>query len=525
MKKKLALIEKHRLTLQDELDATKTQAERNRMGQFATPSALALDILSYARKLLPRDQKIRFIDPAFGTGSFYSALLRTFPTTCIENTTGIEIDPHYAKPAIELWKNTGLKISMEDFTSAKPPAPRDCFNLLICNPPYVRHHHIINGDKMRLRQSTKKSCGVEINGLAGLYCYFLGLSHAWMANDGLAGWLIPSEFMDVNYGMAVKSYLLEKVTLLHIHRFDPNEVQFGDALVSSAIVWFKKTKPPKQHEVRFTFGGSLEKPRLEKMVSIEALQHETKWTRFPIANIRKKTHVPTLADFFTIKRGLATGYNKYFILTSEEIEEKKLPKSMFHPILPSPRYLPVNEVKADKKGNPILDHRLFLLNCNLPEEEVKNRFPTLWKYLLEGKRKGVAERYLCSHRSPWYSQEDRPSPPFVCTYLGRGDVKSGKPYRFILNNSRATVANVYLALYPKPTLEKLLKKSPSTAHKIWKVLNEICPKAMLEEGRVYGGGLHKLEPKELAKVPARGIKKFLSNSSCNTAINTNEKIP
>jgi hypothetical protein len=42
--------------------------------------------------------------------------------------------------------------------------------------------------------------------------------------------LIPSEFMDVNYGAAVKRYLLNKVTLLHIHRFDPHDVQFGDAL-------------------------------------------------------------------------------------------------------------------------------------------------------------------------------------------------------------------------------------------------------------------------------------------------------
>ena len=63
--------------------------------------------------------------------------------------------------------------------------------------------------------------------------------------------------MDVNYGQAVKRYLLDKVTLLHIHRFDPNDVQFADALVSSAVVWFRKSLPPKDHAVTFTFGGTL----------------------------------------------------------------------------------------------------------------------------------------------------------------------------------------------------------------------------------------------------------------------------
>lgn len=61
-----------------------------------------------------------------------------------------------------------------------------------------------------------------------------------MAEGGVAGWLVPSEFMDVNYGKGVKYYLLSRVTLLHIHRFDPNDVQFADALVSSAVVWFRK---------------------------------------------------------------------------------------------------------------------------------------------------------------------------------------------------------------------------------------------------------------------------------------------
>jgi hypothetical protein len=48
--------------------------------------------------------------------------------------------------------------------------------------------------------------GTKIGALAGLYCYFLGISHAWLAPDAIPGWLIPSEFMDGNYGEALKDY-------------------------------------------------------------------------------------------------------------------------------------------------------------------------------------------------------------------------------------------------------------------------------------------------------------------------------
>ncbi len=508
--------EKRRLALQETLDAAKTQAERNRKGQFATSPALAADLLRYAAAQLDESNHVRFIDPAIGTGSFYSALLDVFPKKRIRCATGYEIDPHYGVPAAQLWGQTGLDMRLKDFTKAEPPLDSEKFNLLICNPPYVRHHHIVNGEKQRLKLRTHAACGGKINGLAGLYCYFLGLSHPWMAAGGLAGWLIPSEFMDVNYGASVKRYLLDKVTLLHIHRFDPNEVQFADALVSSAVVWFRKEAPRPGHQVRFTFGGSLEQPTLERLVSVETLRRDPKWTRYPVKETFVESNTPVLGDYFKIKRGLATGNNSYFILSAEEIERRDLPYEAFRPILPSPRYVPGEEIAADEQGNPVLDRRLFLLDCRLEEGLVKKRYPTLWAYLEEGRTQGIAARYLCRHRKPWYAQENRPPAPFVCTYLGRSDKKNGRPFRFILNQSRATAANVYLMLYPKESLTRVLEDNPALKRRVWEFLNDICPKAMLGEGRVYGGGLHKLEPKELGNVPAGTIAEMLLDKTPST---------
>ncbi len=500
-----SLQEQKRIALQAHLDAGKTQAERNRLGQFATPPALACDVVQFGVSHLESDRPIRFLDPAFGTGSFFSALLQSVPMESIEVAKGFELDTYYGEPTCALWQDTLLELELADFTRMKAPVEEENrFSLLICNPPYVRHHYITNGEKARLQDATKAACGVRIAGLAGLYCYFLGLSHTWMQRGAVAGWLIPSEFMDVNYGEAVKRYLLDKVTLFRIHRFDPSEVQFDDALVSSALVWFRNVPPPAGHQVEFTFGGSLFAPRVVRSVPVVALRKETKWTRFPLSDARKETAHYRLSDLFTIKRGIATGDNKFFILTKDEIIARDLPFEVFRPILPSPRYVLVNEVESDQEGAPVLDRQLFLLDCRLPESEVRERFPKLWTYLERGKGT-VSERYLCRSRKVWYFQEERPPAPILCTYLGRSDAKNGRPFRFIFNHSQATAANVYLLLYPKPLLARAIARDHSLLRRIWQTLNDLSPSSILGEGRVYGGGLHKLEPKELGNVDVTPI--------------------
>src|SRR5262245_27823657 len=257
-------LEADRQAVQERLDALRTPADRNRLGQFATPNALAVEMARYVRSLWDKEPRpLRFADPSVGTGSLYSAALAVFGTDWMERAVGVELDAASCEAARGLWGDAGLQVVRGDFThviASKlcPPRP----NLILANPPYVRHHHLKPEDKERLQRLVYQMTRVEINGLAGLYVYFLLLATAWMEYGGLAAWLVPSEFMDVNYGAAVKRFLTSRVTLFRVHRFDPDDVQFGDALVSSAILVFRKIPPKPGHAVEFTFGGTFAEPEV-----------------------------------------------------------------------------------------------------------------------------------------------------------------------------------------------------------------------------------------------------------------------
>jgi len=128
----------------------------------------------------------------------------------------------------------------------------------------------------------------------------------------------------------------------------------------------------------------------------------------------------------------------------------------------------------------------------------------------KGIARGIPDCYICSHRKLWYLQEKRTPPLFLTTYMGR--VRSGQnsnPFRFILNRSKAIATNVYIYLYPKPFLKRLLDKHPNRADSLHQMLNQLRAKDLIRNGRTYGGGLHKLEPKELAGLPLPELPDWL----------------
>jgi len=496
------------LVQQERLDGLRGAAERNRRGQFATPPALALDIAKYARsKRRNRPGTVRFLDPAIGSGSFYSAFRHAFSENAISAAIGIELDPDAAKVAASLWGETGLRVTLGDFTKADPPRGNERFDVVLTNPPYVRHHHLDRAEKRRLKTAVVRDLGIEVSGLAGLYCYFLLLCDRWLADNGLAVWLVPSEFMDVNYGVAVKRYLTEDVKLLHIHRFCPSDVQFADALVSSAVVVFEKSRVTRSHSVLFSFGGSLRRPTLKQSVRLSEIRAASKWSNYPNGQPHRSNETGTgvkFGDLFQIKRGLATGANRFFILPRDEATRRGIPGECARPILPSPRYLQQPVIDADSDGYPRVRPVLSLVDCRLAPDEIQSRFPALWDYLHDGEAEGIHERYLTSRRTPWYSQEKRLPAPFLCTYMGRAE-NGRQPFRFYWNKSQATAGNVYLLMYPRAALKRVLEEDPRQYAVVFSMLRELDTHRFIAAGRVYGGGLYKMEPLELGRLSAQPL--------------------
>ena len=182
-------------------------------------------------------------------------------------------------------------------------------------------------------------------------------------------------------------------------------------------------------------------------------------------------------------------------------------------MLPSPRYLKEDIISSDNEGNVALAQKQYLFTCNLPGDVLKEKYPKVWEYIQEGIKRGVNKGYICSHRQLWYFCEDRKPAPFVIPYMGRGD-SSKKMFRFILNKTKAITTNVYLLLYPKDNYSKSLTDT-NLLIEVWKTLNGVTCEQFTINGREYGGGLHKLEPKELLNIKVPALSSLLLPKQCD----------
>jgi hypothetical protein len=469
-------------------------------------------MVAHALKALPSDAPVAFLEPALGSGVFYSALLRQTTATRISNATGCEIDPVYSDIATAIWSPSGLRVLDCDFVAfASEPSNAGKFSLICTNPPYVRHHHLQAEQKVTFQSLVMQRLGLQVSGLSGLYVYFVLLADAVLADGAVASWLLPAEFLYVNYGRVLRDYLTSRVTLLSIHHFKPDDVQFDDALVSSCIVTYRKADPLGTSCCEVSYGDYLD-PQEQRTMPTSELRRLNKWTMSHFDNNGPSSDAPRLKDLFSVRRGIATGANGFFIIDSNTVARYDIPSVFLKPILPSPRYLRETIIRATVDGLPDVSGFRYLLDCHLPPDEVRRQHPGLWRYLEEGIARGIPDGYLCAQKEVWYYQERREPAPFLASYMGRSSGSRKCPIRFFVNLSDAIVTNVFLNLYPTSGLTACLDRDKERLIELGVALNNVPAECILHAGRAYGGGLHKIEPKELLEVQLTSAPAWLGDA-------------
>ena len=505
--------ERERLAAQNETDASKSPEERNRLGQFSTPYPIASQIVARSLNAMPHGGSITFLEPALGSGVFFSALLRQVPVTRIARATGCEIDTSYGDIAHALWVSSGLRVVPGDFVEfATQHENSSQYSLLCTNPPYVRHHHLPSERKQALQALVMQRLGMNVSGLSGLYVYFVLLADALLADGGIASWLLPAEFLYVNYGSVLREYLSSRVTLLAMHHFNPDNVQFDDALVSSCIITYRKTRPAKDTSCEVSYGDYLA-PEQRRSVPLSEFRMRNKWTLAHFENVETFSGAPRLKDLFSVRRGIATGANDFFIIDGETATRYDIPKAFLKPILPSPRYLRESIIRATADGLPDVSDPRYLLDCLLPPDVVRNHHPGLWRYLETGVARGIPEGCLCAKKEVWYYQERRDAAPFLASYMGRSSNGRTCPIRFFVNFSDAIVTNGFLNLYPTAELAARLENAPARMLELGAALNNVPAECVMQAGRAYGGGLHKIEPRELLELQLPSVPDWLADAS------------
>ena len=465
-------------------------AQRRSAGQFQTPT-WAADLM--ARWLLTEPCGT-LLDPGVGAGRllFRTAELNGETEYAPERMMGLDVDPVSLEMARLnlLMRGVGnVTLSQRNFLldrlSRRPDA-------VICNPPYSRHHSVPAAEKQAIHTGFETRLGLRLSRLAGLHVLFLVRALEVVRKGGRLAFITPAEWLDVNYGQEIKRFVLERAQIEAVVLLKDDHLLFDGALTTAAITFIRagtgSSEPtrivrmpgrlPEVERALAAVGGEARGLRTEEV----SLTDQMKWSR--PARRRGSRGVP-LAELATIRRGVATGCNRFFVLSEETRRKRGLEHSDLLPCVTSPRLVSGNELTAEDLEDLKNDVPRWLLEVRDPAAEAGSG--AVGRYLRWGKRVHKAHRgYLANTRTPWYALEQRAQSPILFTYMNRDRS------RFIRNRVGAVPLNTFLIIEPASGVD---------ADELWELLlRPDLERQVKQARRNYGGGLWKIEPRELGQI-------------------------
>jgi adenine-specific DNA-methyltransferase len=463
--------------------------ERRPRGQFQTPF-WAADLM--ASWLLAEPTEL-LLDPGVGAGRLLFRALKA-GRHAPEQMLGLDIDPlslTMARLNVELRNSeeqVRLNLMRRDFLTGSLAARPDA---ITCNPPYSRHHAIPADQKEAIHAGFESRLGRRFNRLAGLHVLFLVRALEVARPGARIAFITPADWLDVGYGRHVKTFVLEQAYVESIVHFDESHLFFDGAMTSAAITFIRK-EPSAGRVTRIIRLPRELPPRQQVLADVRGtsavlageeveLAGERRWARLH----KQVSRGTRLGDLARVRRGLATGCNRFFSLSEETRKRFGIDKADLRPAIVSPRLVSGTELSRVLLDSLPDDQARWVLDRRDPEAE-RGRAP-IARYLRWGRKHLDAHAgYLASNRKPWYSLEKRGECPILFSYMNRENP------RFIRNRAKAVPLNTFLIVEPKEGVDP---DDLCAALNGRFVLDQLA-----HDRRNYGGGLWKLEPREVEEL-------------------------
>ena len=431
-------------------------------------------------------------DPAAGPGTFFAAARSV---GFRGGFAGFELDAAVLARAQQLGIGSAALqgITIGDFLSSRLEST---YPAIICNPPYIRHQRLSEERKRELQERAGQWLGFRLDGRVGLHLYFLLKGLECLAPGGRLAFLLPA---DVCEGVSSarlwrrlsESYRLEAVISFSeaaapFRGVDTNALVFclSNQPARQGIRWLRVLRPDAEGLLSALAGRGSEAADGVSVLAWERDLEELLATGLSRPPRAEQTRGVALSALARVMRGIATGANEFFFLTSGQLEQHGLQRRFFRRAVGRTRdcrgeVLTAADLAAlDLAGRPT-----WLLSLHGTAEA--SMPAALRAYLKKGEEMGLPARPLIATRKPWYRMEQRATPALLFAYLGR------RKCRFVLNQAGAVPLTGFLCVYPRD-------ESGENVGRLWRALNHPATRAnLVYVGKTYGDGAIKVEPRQL----------------------------
>ena len=358
-------------------------------------------------------------------------------------------------------------------------------------PPYVRHHWF-NGKSRKAAKQAMNAAGLVLPATSSAWAYFLVHALHFLADGGRLAMLVPEAILQADYAVAVRDLLSSRfgdVSLVHIR----NRLFEG---TDEAVVAVAASEYGKQ--------GSLYVEAVDRAEDLATILNAPKGRRITAKVTTEKgrrTHsvvvelaseleqlpaVRRISDIAKVRIGVVTGANRHFIRDAADLERLGIPRTAWEQIVPRTRWLSgLNFTREDFRKLIDDGRRAILVRPTSAHESV----PSVQRWISQGIKAGVHRRFKCSIREPWHLVPLPPVPNAFATCA-----RLGAPM-IVLNEAGCHCANALHAVYWNHGTDA----SPS-AIAVGFLTSLVSIWAELH-GRRYGGGVLKIEPGTLTRIP------------------------